>query len=77
MQNSAEMALLLFGAGKAGVSVVPLNTSVSDAAVAAMVRDSGATGIAASGEHCRRVDGTARGRHRGHDPQGSESMASG
>jgi acyl-CoA synthetase (AMP-forming)/AMP-acid ligase II len=50
------MALLLLGAGKAGVSVVPLNTSVSDAAVAAMVRDSGAAAIAASGEHCRRVD---------------------
>lgn len=56
MQNSAEMALLLFGAGKAGVTVVPLNTSVSDAAVAAMVRDSGARAMAASGEHCRRVD---------------------
>ena len=56
MQNSAEMALLLFGAGKAGVCVVPLNTSVSDAAVAAMVRDSGASAIAASGEHCLRVD---------------------
>ena len=56
MQNSAEMALLLFGAGKAGVSVVPLNTSVNDAAVAAMVHDSGATAVAASGEHCRRVD---------------------
>ena len=56
MQNSAEMALLLFGAGKAGVSVVPLNTSVSDAAVAAMMRDSGATAVAASGEHCQRVD---------------------
>ncbi len=56
MQNSAEMALLLFGAGKAGVTVVPLNTSVSDAAVAAMVRDSGARAIAASGAHCGRVD---------------------
>ena len=56
MQNSAEMALLLFGAGKAGVCVVPLNTAVSDAAVAAMVRDSGASAIAAAGEHCQRVD---------------------
>ncbi len=62
MQNSAEMALLLFGAGKAGVSVVPLNTSVSDAAVAAMVRDSGANAIAASGEHCRAGRRAARGR---------------
>jgi long-chain acyl-CoA synthetase len=56
MRNSAEMALLLFGAGKAGVSVVPLNTSVSDAAVAAMIQDSGAMGAAASGEHCARID---------------------
>src|SRR5512146_3015454 len=39
MSSSLEMALLLFGAGKAGVSVVPLNTSVNDAAVAAMIRD--------------------------------------
>ena len=42
MSNSVEMALLLFGAGKAGVSVVPLNTSVTDSAVAAMIADSGA-----------------------------------
>jgi acyl-CoA synthetase (AMP-forming)/AMP-acid ligase II len=56
MSNSIEMALALFGAGKAGVSVVPLNTSVTDAAVAAMVRDSGAATVLASGEHCRRID---------------------
>ncbi|HEX5648215.1 MAG TPA: class I adenylate-forming enzyme family protein [Steroidobacteraceae bacterium] len=56
MSNSIEMALTLFGAGKAGVSVVPLNTSVPDAAVANMIRDSGAEGVAASGEHCRRID---------------------
>jgi long-chain acyl-CoA synthetase len=56
MQNSVEMTLLLFGAGKAGVSVVPLNTSVSDAAVAAMVHDSGAAVVAASGQHCGRID---------------------
>nr|MCU0761056.1 AMP-binding protein [Steroidobacteraceae bacterium] len=34
MSNSIEMVELMFGAGKAGVSVVPLNVSVSDAAVA-------------------------------------------
>ena len=54
------MALVLFGAGKAGVSVVPLNVSVTDAAVAAMIRDSGARAVAASGEHCRRIDALAR-----------------
>jgi acyl-CoA synthetase (AMP-forming)/AMP-acid ligase II len=53
------MALILFGAGKAGVSVVPLNVSVTDAAVAAMIRDSGAVAVAASGEHCHRIDGLA------------------
>jgi long-chain acyl-CoA synthetase len=56
MSNSIEMALTLFGAGKAGVSVVPLNTSVTDAAVAAMIRDSGAGAVVASGEHCHRID---------------------
>ena len=56
MANSAEMAEVLFGCGRARVSVVPINLSVTDAAVAAMIRDSGATAVAASGEHCARVD---------------------
>jgi long-chain acyl-CoA synthetase len=54
--NSIEMALAIFGAGKAGVSVVPLNTAVNDAAVAAMIADSGAAAVVASGEHCARID---------------------
>jgi acyl-CoA synthetase (AMP-forming)/AMP-acid ligase II len=57
MANSAEMAEVLFGCGKARVSVVPINLSVTDGAVAAMIRDSGATAVAASGEHCARIDG--------------------
>ncbi len=56
MGNGVEMVELLFGAGKAAVSVVPLNTSVSDPAVAAMIADSGALAVAASGDHCRRID---------------------
>jgi acyl-CoA synthetase (AMP-forming)/AMP-acid ligase II len=56
MSNSIEMALVLFGAGKAGISVVPINTSVTDPAVAGMVNDSEAAAIAASGEHCARID---------------------
>ena len=56
MSNSIEMALVLFGAGKAGVSVVPLNVAVTDAAVSAMVTDSGAAVIAASGDYCARID---------------------
>ena len=59
--NSLEMALVLFGAGKAGVSVVPINTSVNDEAVAAMIADSEAVAVAASGEHCRRIDGLVAG----------------
>jgi acyl-CoA synthetase (AMP-forming)/AMP-acid ligase II len=54
--NSAEMAEVLFGCGKARVSVVPINLAVTDAAVAAMIRDCGAVAVAASGEHCGRID---------------------
>jgi len=56
MSNSIEMVEVLFGAGKAGVSVVPLNVSVTDAAVAAMIEDCGAAGVVASGTHCARID---------------------
>ena len=56
MSNSIEMVEVLFGAGKGAVSAVPLNVSVSDAAVASMIADSGATAVAASGEHCARID---------------------
>jgi len=56
MGNSAEMAEVLFGCGKARLSVVPINLSVTDAAVAGMIRDSGAAAVVASGEHCRRID---------------------
>ena len=56
MGNSIEMAQVLFGAGKAGVSAVPLNITVNDAAIAAMIADSGAGAVVASGEHCRRIE---------------------
>jgi acyl-CoA synthetase (AMP-forming)/AMP-acid ligase II len=56
MSNSIEMAVLLFGAGKAGISAVPLNCSINDAAVIAMLADSGAAAIGASGEYCLRID---------------------
>ncbi len=57
MENSAEMAEVLFGCGRARVSVVPINLSVTDAAVAAMIRDSGAAAVAASGGQCARIGG--------------------
>jgi acyl-CoA synthetase (AMP-forming)/AMP-acid ligase II len=56
MANSIEMVELMFGAGKAAVSAVPLNCSVNDAAIAAMIADSGARAVAASGEHFSRID---------------------
>ncbi len=54
MGNSAEMVEVLFGAARAGVSVVPINLSVTDAAVAAMLADCGAAAIVASGA-CRKA----------------------
>jgi long-chain acyl-CoA synthetase len=59
MSNSIEMVEVLFGAGKAAVSVVPLNVSVSDDAIAAMLADCGATAVVASGAHCARLDAIA------------------
>jgi long-chain acyl-CoA synthetase len=59
MSNSLEMVEVLFGAGKAGISVVPLNVSVTDAALLAMIEDSGAVAVAASGTHCARIDAMA------------------
>jgi long-chain acyl-CoA synthetase len=56
MSNSIAMVELMFGAARAGVSVVPINVAVPDTAVRAMLDDSGASAIAASGEHCARVD---------------------
>ncbi|MCC6171159.1 MAG: AMP-binding protein [Gammaproteobacteria bacterium] len=62
MSNSLEMVELLFGAGRAGISVVPINVSISDAAVAALLEDCGAAAVAASGEHCARIDAIAAAR---------------
>jgi acyl-CoA synthetase (AMP-forming)/AMP-acid ligase II len=56
MHGSAEMAEIMFGAMKAGICVVPLNLSVSDAAVVAMIADCRPTALAASDEQCARVD---------------------
>jgi acyl-CoA synthetase (AMP-forming)/AMP-acid ligase II len=56
MSNSIEMVELMFGAGKAGVSVVPINVAVTDAAVAALLADSGVAAVAASAQHCARID---------------------
>lgn len=56
MRNSLEMVEIMFGALKCGAAVVPLNTAVADPAVRAMIEDCGATVVAASDEHCARID---------------------
>lgn len=56
MDNGADMAEVLFGLIKAGVASAPLNLSVSDAAVAVMIRDSGARAVFASRTYIARLD---------------------
>ncbi len=59
MDNSLECALALFGILRSGCVAVPLNTSISDQAVAGMIEDAGARAICASGRHCARIDALA------------------
>ena len=55
MDNSIEMIETLFGALRAGACVVPLNTSVADAAIEAMIKDCSAVAVIASGAHIERL----------------------
>jgi acyl-CoA synthetase (AMP-forming)/AMP-acid ligase II len=59
MDNSLEFALLLFGILRAGCVAVPLNVSITDAAVAGMIEDAGARAICAAGAHCARIHALA------------------
>ena len=59
MDNSLELALLLFGILRSGCVAVPLNVSISDAAVTGMIEDAAARAVFASGEHCGRIDALA------------------
>ncbi|MEQ9563914.1 MAG: long-chain fatty acid--CoA ligase, partial [Woeseiaceae bacterium] len=56
MQNSYAMVEAMFGIARAGLVVVPLNVAVNDDAVAAMIANSGARAVIASGEHIGRID---------------------
>ena len=60
MDNSLEMAVLLFGILRSGCVAVPLNVSISDGSVAAMLRDSQARAVFASGRHRGRIDSLRR-----------------
>ncbi len=68
MDNRLETVLVLFGIVRAGAVAVPLNASITDAAVAAMCADAGCIAVFASGHHCARIDalrssGNLRARH--------------
>jgi len=56
MANSAEMAEAMMGIIRAGLVAVPLNVSITDAAVAGMIVNSGARAVIASGEHVHRIE---------------------
>jgi acyl-CoA synthetase (AMP-forming)/AMP-acid ligase II len=59
MDNSLEMALVMLGIVRSGCVAVPLNISVNDAAVGAMLEDARVRAVFASGAHCARIDGLA------------------
>ncbi|MGP8032920.1 MAG: class I adenylate-forming enzyme family protein [Steroidobacteraceae bacterium] len=56
MDNSLEMALAMLGILRSGCVAVPLNVSVNDAAVGAMIEDAATRAVFASGVHCARID---------------------
>jgi acyl-CoA synthetase (AMP-forming)/AMP-acid ligase II len=56
MHNSLEMLEAIWGVIKAGAVVVPLNLSITDDAVAAMVADAAAVAVIASDEQCQRIE---------------------
>jgi len=55
MENGFEMVDAMFGGVKAGAVVAPLNLSVSDDGVAAMILDAGATAVIASRSQTARL----------------------
>ena len=56
MDCRLETVLTLFGIIRAGAVAVPLNVSITDAAVAGMCADAGCVAVFASGHHCARID---------------------
>ncbi|MCB2108776.1 MAG: AMP-binding protein [Rhodobacteraceae bacterium] len=55
MDNSLAMAEIIWGIMAAGAAVVPLNTSISDEAMLAMLRDAGVRAVFASRAHVQCV----------------------
>jgi acyl-CoA synthetase (AMP-forming)/AMP-acid ligase II len=57
MDSRLETVIVLFGIIRAGAVAVPLNVSLTDAAVAGMCADAGCVAVFASGHHCGRIAG--------------------
>lgn len=55
MNNGAAMVELMFGAMAAGAIVAPLNTTLTDDAIDAMLHDAGVSAVFATPEHAKRV----------------------
>lgn len=56
MSNSAEMMVVLWGIVRAGGVAVPLNISVTDAGIEAMIRDSESSFVFTSCDHATRLE---------------------
>ena len=56
MDSRHETAVALFGIVRAGAVAVPLNVSITDAAVAAMCADAGCVAVLACGAHVARIE---------------------
>lgn len=56
MNNDVATLEVLFGAMKAGAIVAPLNTTISDEAISAMLADAGTAALFVSREHAARID---------------------
>ena len=56
MDNCVEMPLAMFGALRAGLVAVPMNTSLASDALAGMLADCGARAIVVTPEHRERID---------------------
>ncbi len=60
MDNGIDMVAAMFGAMKAGGVVVPVNTTIADDAVNALLADAGVAAVFASPRHVARIAGEAR-----------------
>jgi len=63
MDSRFETVLAMFGIVRAGAVAVPLNTSITDTAVAGMCADAACVAVFASGTHLKRIEALRRAGH--------------